>query len=141
MSGLAALIAGREPAGVYRWVNAADVDDLRHAVEHAGLGFAHVDGWVLPDREAVLAAFGETLAFPAWYGVNLDALADCLADVAEPYVVVWDGWSILADADPGGFRAVAEIFAERAPEAPHVSLLLRSNHAVETPGREVPELT
>lgn len=134
MSGLAGLLAGHSPAGVHRWVNAADPADLRDAVEHAGFGFGHVDGWVLPDRRAVLAALGRTLAFPDWYGVNLDALADCLADLAEPHVVVWDGWSVLAESDHAGFAAITDVFVERAPRAPHVSLLLRSTHEESGPG-------
>lgn len=134
MSGLAALIAGRVAAGVHHWVNVADVADLRDAVEHAGFAFGYVDGWVLPDRRAVLAAVGETLAFPSYYGVNLDALADCLADVADPTVVVWDGWTTLAESDKPGFDAITGIVAERAPTAPHVSLLLRSSHPVEGVG-------
>ena len=31
-----------------------------------------------PTKEATLAAFADTLDFPAWFGGNLDALADCL---------------------------------------------------------------
>lgn len=134
MSGLAGLLAGHAPAGVHRWVNAARVEDLRAAVEHAGFGFAHVDGWVVGDRTEVLRALGSALSFPDWYGENLDALADCLADVAEPHVVVWDGWTLLRESDPGALESIAEIFAERAPHAPHVSLLLRSSHEESGPG-------
>ena len=138
MSGLAGLIAGRDPAGVYVWVNASDIEDVRHTVEHAGFGFGHVDGWLQQDKQAVLAALGSTLGFPSYYGVNLDALADCLADVAEPTIVVWDGWTTLDEHD---FAVISEIFAERAAQAPYVSLLLRSTRSDDALGRGLRELS
>ena len=36
-----------------------------------------------PTKEATLAAFAEALDFPAWFGGNLDALADCLGHLAR----------------------------------------------------------
>ena len=134
MSGLAGLLAGRTPPGVLRWVNVADIDDLRSAVEHAGFGFAHLDGWLHPDRESLLVEVGASLGFPDYYGQNLDALADCLADVASPHIVVWDGWTVMAEEDPATFGAITDIFAERASVAPHVSLLLRASRDVAGPG-------
>ena len=48
-------------------------------------------------KREVLAAFGEALGFPDYYGANLDALNDCLQDLAseiangeaEPLEVEW----------------------------------------------------
>ena len=44
MSGLAAVLAGRQAPGVHRWESALDVADVQHAAEHAGweIGRAHV---------------------------------------------------------------------------------------------------
>ena len=36
------------------------------------------------DKAGVHYAFRETLAFPEWYGNNLDALYDCLTEIFEP---------------------------------------------------------
>ena len=36
------------------------------------------------DRETLLAALGETLAFPAYYGQNWDAAWDCLTELDWP---------------------------------------------------------
>ena len=41
---------------------------------HLALSDAHLDH--------ALAALGRCLAFPNWYGANLDALADCLEDLS-----------------------------------------------------------
>jgi hypothetical protein len=61
MSGLAALLAGHNPPGLYQWRSAAPVADVRHAVEHAGWGFRHLDGWVLEDKESFLEAAATAL--------------------------------------------------------------------------------
>ena len=56
-----------------------------------------------PTKEATLAAFAEALDFPAWFGGNLDALADCLGHLARTAEGEWelvvDG---VADARPRG---------------------------------------
>ena len=81
MSGLARCWQGTN-RGVHLWHGAFDVDDVRHAVEHAGWGFGYVDGWTGADtKPAFLAAVGEALDFPDHYGQNFDALADCLHDI------------------------------------------------------------
>ena len=42
-----------------------------------------IDGAAIPDRETLHRVLAETLAFPAWYGGNLDALFDCLTSLPE----------------------------------------------------------
>ena len=126
MSGLAAVLAGRHGPGVYLWHAAFEVDEVRHAVEHVGWQFGYVDGWRRTDKVGVLTALGESLAFPDYYrGRSLDALWDCLTDVAEPTVLLWDGWGTLAREDEETFRKVRGIFAERAALAPPFTTLLR----------------
>ncbi len=61
MSGLAALVAGHTPPGVYRWHSAASVADVEHAVEHAGWSFCHLDGWAVEDKESFLKATAASL--------------------------------------------------------------------------------
>lgn len=122
MSGLAAVLAGREPPGVHRWASALDVDDVAHAVRSAGWSFAHVDGWTTaPTKVGFLAEMGRALAFPDHYGRNLDALHDCLRDLGTGgggVVLLWDGWATLARADRKAFDAVVSILAERASSGP-----------------------
>ncbi|MBW4720886.1 barstar family protein [Saccharothrix obliqua] len=46
-------------------------------------------------KSAALAAIGEAMDFPDYYGQNLDALFDCLTDLswlpAGHHVLVWEG--------------------------------------------------
>ncbi len=128
MSGLAALLAGRHEPGVYRWHAAFDVEDLRRSVERAGALLGYVDGWRNPTKAETLDALAATLGFPDWFGRNFDALADCLADVVEPTVLLWDGWGVLARQDETAFTGVLEVLADRsATGAVAFSVLLRGD--------------
>jgi RNAse (barnase) inhibitor barstar len=63
--------------------SALDVDELRRWTEQASQRFVLVEMSACKDRTAVLKEIGRALAFPEWYGANLDALFDCLTDLAE----------------------------------------------------------
>jgi len=128
MSGLAGLLAGHTPAGVYRWHGAFDVADVRHAVEHAGQRFAHVDGWTAQTKAEFLAAVGQALELPDYYGQNFDALEECLRGVGReaPAVLLWDGWGTLARSDARAFGVAMAVLRARAG-AGSFSVLLRGD--------------
>lgn len=42
-----------------------------------------LDGEIILDKEMLHSALARSLDFPDWYGRNLDALYDCLTDLAE----------------------------------------------------------
>lgn len=44
----------------------------------------YLDGRRMTSREGAHMEIGVALHFPAYYGRNLDALHDCLTDIAEP---------------------------------------------------------
>ncbi|WGX94680.1 barstar family protein [Nocardioides sp. L-11A] len=125
MSGLAAVLAGRHAPGVHRWESALDVADVRHAVERAGWAFGYVDGASLDTTPAVLRAIGDALAFPDYYGVNADALNDCLRDLAGPTVLLWDAWAGFARAEPRWFGVVTGVLGQRGEADPAIEVLLR----------------
>ncbi len=125
MSGLAGLLAGRTAPGAYRWHAAYDVDDVRHTVESTGRRFAYVDGATVGTAPELHDALATALGFPAWYGRNLDALHDCLSDLPDGVVLLWDAWGGLARAEPRVFAVAVDLLGER------LSVLLRG------PGPEV----
>ncbi|MFC5728417.1 MULTISPECIES: barstar family protein [Nocardioides] len=125
MSGLAAVLSGRHRPGVHRWESGMGVADVRHAVEHAGWTFRYVDGAGLEARNDVLKALGAALAFPDHYGANLDALNDCLRDLSDRTVVLWEAWSGFARAEPDGFTRVVGVLESRAEADPALEVLLR----------------
>lgn len=56
----------------------------------------------------------EKLAFPEWYGGNLDALYDCLTSISKPTSLRLTGFDRLASYSRG-FRRVMEEAAEDNP--------------------------
>lgn len=67
-------------------------------------------------REELHAHLARELAFPAYYGGNLDALWDCLSEVCQPVTIrIRRGWFA-----PDWFRAAAEVIREAAAENPNI---------------------
>ena len=84
---------------------------------------------VIPARSTkaeALEAFSETLNFPEWFGMNLDALADCLDTFAREsegqveWELVWDGVAALRRDDPRTLTGIEGILDELQQEHPHV---------------------
>lgn len=113
MSGLEALLDGLLAPGVHRLHPSYDVGGLRPRIEQAGWRWAHLDGWTRETKAEVLDGLGEALGFPGHYGRNLDALADCLDDLADDTVLVWEGWGAFATTDEPTFAAVVDILRRR----------------------------
>jgi hypothetical protein len=115
MSGLAALLAGRRPAGLYVWDSAMRPADVAHAAELARFRAFLLDGRAATDEESFLTVCEGALSLPArtWEG-----LADCLTDLswapAKGYVVVYDGWGMLARCDPQAWATAYDILASAA---------------------------
>lgn len=118
MSGLAALLAGHNPADVYQWHSAANVADVEHAVEHAGWMFVHLDGWTIEDKQSFLKATATAFGIAEDLGENFDALSDRLADVdcgdRSGVVLLWDGWSPFARHEEQAFKVALSVLGARA---------------------------
>jgi len=142
MSGLAALLAGHTKPDLFRWHNAAHVDDVAHAVEHANWRFAYLDGWTVEDSETFLKAAGAALDLADYDGGSFDTLQQRLAGVtAEGHhgvVLLWDGWSPLARHDDAAFRTALSVLGDRArsEQGDKLAVILRG----EGPDLDVPEL-
>jgi len=67
-------------------------------------------------KDATLAAFSEALNFPEWFGMNLDALADCLDTFARDgegeWEIVWDGAAALRRTDPRAASGIESVLAD-----------------------------
>lgn len=127
MSGLSDLLSGEQPAGVYRWASGAAPDEVRRACEEAGWRFGVVDSTLHRGKAGLLRELGRVLDFPAYYGQNLDALHDCLADLATPTLLLWDGWAALARSDPQTYVVAIEVLDGRASTPSAFVVLLRGD--------------
>lgn len=82
------------------------------------LGFlcVEVDLAEVDDKESLLSALAEGLAFPAWFGHNWDALEDCLNDMswsnAEGYVLVLRHADGVHGRAEGDFLTLLRILAD-----------------------------
>ena len=126
MSGLAGLVAGHFPGGVYRWHAHFKTNHIQHTVEHAGWEFGYVDGWGTESAEEFHDAICNGLHLPE-HGTDMDAFSDCLDGISEPTVLLWDGWGPLARADEDTFNKIVDLLGKRAASSPPFAVLLRGD--------------
>jgi hypothetical protein len=115
MSGLAAVLAGRRPPGVYLWRSNTPASEVAHAVEHARWHPLILDGRTVTSEEQLLDAVAATCGFPSGFGRSRDALADCLTDLswlgpAHGFLLLYDGWGMLAHTEPEAWIAARRVF-------------------------------
>ncbi len=106
--------------GIVRLDDPMDADRIVARLNAAGYDAVRVDRAPVLDKATLLHALYQALELPAWFGFNLDALADALASL-EPKqgrrrVLVFQDFTTLEDADPD----LAETFCEIADEACHL---------------------
>lgn len=82
-----------------------------------------LDGEILFTREDVHAALREGLAFPEWYGSNLDALHDVLTDCHEKTVIGITDLPLL-EAHLGDYAVyLLRVLNDCAQDNPHIRIL------------------
>lgn len=85
------------------------------------------------DKHQTMSLFAEVLDFPAYFGRNLDALADSLrahaARRTSVWTLIWAGGDFLRSADPRTYAAVVEILNEIAEGAPSLDVVVHSGQA------------
>lgn len=117
------------PAHIIAARSVLDVDELRRWADAAGNRFVLVDFSGCDDRRAVMKELGRAFAFPDWYGANLDALYDCLTDLAEPgapgLVVVLDHLPRTARFDNGQRARLLDVFRDALEPFSEVGVPLR----------------
>lgn len=114
MSGLAGLLVGRRDCGVYHWDSHLPDVVVEQAVRHAGWRAFVLDGRSVTDVDGLHTAIARACSFPDWYGRNWDALADCLTDLswapARGWVLLYEGWGMLARTDPQAWQLARGVF-------------------------------
>lgn len=109
------------PLSTYR------LDDLRKAAEHADQRFLEVNLGASHSRREILNRLAKGLAFPPHFGNNLDALYDCVTDLAPNEEASHPGIVIVLEDIPESegfdagqrdalldvFRNAAEFFFDR----------------------------
>lgn len=106
-----------EQNGIYRAPE--DMAPLRRAARDAGLAWHVIDLQRARGKRALFTAFAREFAFPATFGGNWDALADCLQDLswrtASGSIVQIRGAAVFAHAaadDYATMRAILDASAQ-----------------------------
>ena len=101
-------------SGVVRLEDGA-VDELEAEAEDLGWRCVVLDGSEVEDREGFLEMCDEAFGLPDWFGMNWDALEECLGDLdlagAEGVLVVWSSWGLLAEAAPRSFATALDVLS------------------------------
>ena len=109
---LSGMLADHDASGVY-FIAESGRDALADAAARLEFAFKPVDLEGCEDKEAALARIAQALDFPAWFGGNWDALADCLDDLswlpAPGYVLVLEHTHAWKAAEPVAFDVLLDI--------------------------------
>src|SRR3954469_14515306 len=104
------LLTGRREPGLHRWpVSRREAARGITEAERAGWRAFWLDGAGVRDKAAFLARCAQEFAVPSYFGHNWDALQDCLSDLSWAptncgYLVLFDHWQELAEADPETYK-------------------------------------
>ena len=114
-----ALLSDVTRAGVYH-LPLGGHEKIIAAAEACAYVVFRVDLQRTKNKEGMLDAIGKDMAFPEWFGVNMDALADCLADLgwrpAEGYLVLLEHCDRLHTKAGSDLVAALQIFENAANE-------------------------
>jgi len=115
---LAQVLSG-ERHGVFRWTDGraqVPAEEVESAAERAGWRYVLLDSAAAADKLSFFDACAEAFDLPVWFGRNWDGLDQCMRglDLEEPagLLVLWRGWSALAEGDPDAFDCALEVFRD-----------------------------
>jgi len=110
--------ADESKAGLFK-LDRNNLEAMLAAASELKLACFHVDLKNARNIPGFIKAMKRDLAFPSWFGDNLDALNDCLTDLswhpAPGYVITLDGLSELT-ASPTSFAAFNQVLASAVEE-------------------------
>ena len=89
-----------------------------------------LDGRRVDSRQMLHRLLAEGLGFPAWYGGNLDALHDCLLDLAEPTTLTILREAALRQSLGGYAAAFFHVLEDSTLENPNLTVFREESSSV-----------
>jgi RNAse (barnase) inhibitor barstar len=124
------LLAGTTTPGLYVW-RGDPARDLGREAEGAGWRVLSLDTRDVASIEQFWDAVAAGWSLPEWFGRNLDALFDALADLTGmPVVLVWDGLGRVSDIDPVLVEAVVDVLRDASGQAAAFAVVVRGEPGV-----------
>ena len=126
----ASLLQGTTAPRLFSWRGDMDRDLVAEAQAAGWRGLA-LDTTETGSMSAFYDQVAAAWDLPSWFGRNLDALFDVLADLTVvPTVLVWDGLRQLADVDPIQASAVLDVLRDAVGQAPAFAVIVRDDLGV-----------
>lgn len=84
--------------------------------------YAMIDGSAVSSMADIHRTLAEQLAFPAWYGNNMDALHDCLTALHEETVIAIVHSDALLETLGSAYTRLCRVLADSAEENPYIQI-------------------
>lgn len=81
-----------------------------------------IDGNEIINMMDIHRIFAEELEFPEWYGMNLDALFDCLCDMTEEVEIVIENKTELSENLGVSFEKLCAVLDDACEENGNISV-------------------
>jgi RNAse (barnase) inhibitor barstar len=105
-----------ETSGVYLLEESPSVQLIEKMSREEGVGFFHLEGQEIRNKQQFLKQAALVLRFPEYFGNNWDAFADCLTDMSwheeDGFVILYDHFDSFAQHSPHEFEKALDIFKE-----------------------------
>lgn len=89
------------------------IEKVIEALSGRGIQVFYLDGKEIENKETFLRKTAEVMKFPAYFGLNWDALEECITDLAwcpaEEYILLYERSDIFAQADSTQWQIAIEI--------------------------------
>jgi RNAse (barnase) inhibitor barstar len=88
------------------------LDVIEEIVDRLAWRLIVIDGAEVVDKETFLEQCALVFGLPEWFGMNWDALEECLSELeldTPGLVVLWSSWSEMARAKPEDFAVAVDI--------------------------------
>jgi RNAse (barnase) inhibitor barstar len=113
----ASLFNDHARAGLY-YLPTAHRNDLADLIAKTHLTLLQANVSDVQDSHQILSELGKAFNFPTWYGVNFDALHDCLADPdwlpAKRIILEISGLETFRIANPDAFSTLITVLGSAA---------------------------
>jgi len=83
-----------------------------------------INGAAVTSMADIHRILAEELAFPEWYGKNLDALHDCLTEISEETHITLLQPEALLERLGRGYARLCRVLADSAEENPYLRIQL-----------------
>ncbi|MBN1375346.1 MAG: barstar family protein [Dehalococcoidia bacterium] len=105
-------------SGVYALPSGRSAGAVKKAASYCDLEHVYIDLRAVKDKTDFLKTTARALYFPEYFGMNWDALGDCLTDLswktAGGYVIVFNNFGIFARNDRAGAGTAVKVFGSSA---------------------------